>query len=180
MSLHRHPFYPYTGSHLNIGLEKGKGYSVNIPWPGPGYSDSDYALAFLNVILPILTQYDPQLILVSCGFDSAVGDWLGDGGVTPNGFQWMTSSLISFEKPNENGSHVPIVLALEGGYSLDSLKLSSEAVVRGLLGEQVVVSSKSAKEDTQSILESVRTVLGEYWNFEEWVNYDEKRRVIEN
>lgn len=74
VSLHRHQegkFYPYTGAasqHKNI---------INVPWDDVGLSDVDYKYAWLSLILPIITEYDPEIAIVSAGFDASDGDYLG-------------------------------------------------------------------------------------------------------
>lgn len=60
-----------------MGKGPGEGYTVNVPWPAGNMGDADYMAAFHHVILPILTEYAPDLIIVSAGFDAAKGDPLG-------------------------------------------------------------------------------------------------------
>lgn len=67
-SIHQYPAYPGTGSLRENGVGKGEGYTVNIPLPG-GQGDKEYAQIFNSIILPIGRQYNPEIILVSAGFD---------------------------------------------------------------------------------------------------------------
>ena len=67
-STHQYPFYPGTGHFTEIGEGAGRGYTVNIPL-SPGYGDADYANIFRHILAPIALAYQPQLILVSAGFD---------------------------------------------------------------------------------------------------------------
>ena len=69
-----------------------------------------------------------DLIIVSCGFDSARGDPLGGFDVTPLGYAHLTNSLMKFAKGK-------IVLALEGGYNLESISESGKYCLKALLGE---------------------------------------------
>lgn len=55
----------------------GKGYSVNVPWSSGGMGDEDYFVAMEYVVLPIAKQYNPDIIIISAGFDAAEGDPLG-------------------------------------------------------------------------------------------------------
>ena len=73
----------------------------------------------------MIKSFEPDLILISAGFDSALGDPLGQVGVTPVGFAYMTWCLRSLCKKT--------VAILEGGYDLEALRVSSEAVVRTLM-----------------------------------------------
>ena len=82
ISLHRYdhgtffPGRPDAGSNF-VGSGKGEGFNVNIPWNGSGMGDTEYALAFYNIVLPIAYEFNPDLVLVSAGFDAARGDPLG-------------------------------------------------------------------------------------------------------
>jgi histone deacetylase 6 len=99
-------FYPGTGAPESIGIGKGKGYNVNIGWPSGGMGDAEYLAAFDRVLMPIFRMFDPELILISAGFDSALGDPLGRCRITPAGYAMMTHLLCSLG----NGK---VVVALE-------------------------------------------------------------------
>ena len=71
--------------------------------------------------MPVLEQYNPDMILVSCGFDSAEGDPYGDLKVTSEGYSHMLSELLKFDKPIE--------IVLEGGYDLKVLEWGTEALI---------------------------------------------------
>jgi len=80
ISLHRYDmgrFYPGTGGATEVGTGQGKGFSVNIPWDYDGMGDDDYVAAFNHVVLPIASEFKPDLTIVSAGFDAAEGDPLG-------------------------------------------------------------------------------------------------------
>ena len=82
ISIHRYdngtffPGRPDAGVDF-VGSGKGEGFNVNIPWNGSGMGDTEYALAFFNLVLPIAYDFNPELVLVSAGFDAARGDPLG-------------------------------------------------------------------------------------------------------
>lgn len=85
VSLHRYDngnFFPGSldAGHDRVGTGKGEGFNVNIPWNKKGMSDGDYVAAFHHIVLPIAYQFNPELVLVSAGFDAAVGDPLGGKG----------------------------------------------------------------------------------------------------
>ena len=157
ISLHRHPFYPGTGSHRSIGKEEGQGHSINIPWPSSGFGDGDYMMAFQRIIIPVITEYQPQLILVASGFDAAKGDPLGGTKVTPPCYHWMTEQLVQFQ--------VPVVIALEGGYNLASISASAEGVVRALLAQpHSEKPDPEVRSETLDIMNDVQSVLADYWD----------------
>ncbi|KAG5184828.1 hypothetical protein JKP88DRAFT_313878 [Tribonema minus] len=133
-SLHRHDrgrFFPggSDGSHRSVGAGAGAGYTVNVAWEGAGAGDAEYLEAMRRVVLPIAQRFQPQLVLVSAGFDACAGDAaMGGCRVTPGGFAAMTRMLM----PLAGGQ---VVLALEGGYSLRSLGRCVAACCKALLGE---------------------------------------------
>ncbi|CDW73889.1 histone deacetylase family protein [Stylonychia lemnae] len=131
ISLHRYDdgmFYPgKAGSPDLIGEEKGKGFNIHFAfsaYSNKNISDMEYIYACTDLLFPIIKEFGPEAILISCGFDSAKGDPLGGIGVTPLGYSWMTYGLMKI-CPD-------IVVLLEGGYNLDALALSSEAVISTL------------------------------------------------
>ncbi len=128
LSIHQFPFYPGTGSIDETGGGAGRGLTVNVPWPG-GMGDAEYAAAFERILEPIASEFAPDLVIVSAGFDAAQGDPLGSMRVTPAGYAWMTSRLSRLA-----GGRV--VLALEGGYNLEAISESAAACLRVLLGER--------------------------------------------
>ena len=87
--------------------------------------DKDYIFACEQVFFPIIREFKPDLMIISAGFDCAEGDQLGQVGVTPAGFAYMTWALRNLQPKT--------AVILEGGYDLEALERSSEAVVRTLL-----------------------------------------------
>ncbi|XP_071082347.1 histone deacetylase 6-like isoform X2 [Haliotis cracherodii] len=133
MSLHRFEsgcFYPNGGcGALNrVGYEEGTGYNVNVPWSEGVMGDGDYIAAFQQIILPIAYEFDPELVLVSAGFDAACDDHMGGYRVSAPCFGHMTSML----KGLAGGR---IVLALEGGYNLENTSEAFASCVAALLGD---------------------------------------------
>lgn len=136
ISMHRHDdgnFFPGTGGPNECGTGAGVGYNINIGWSGglnPPLGDAEYLAAFRSVVLPIAREFDPDLILVSAGFDATDGHLppLGGYRVSPACFGYMTRQLMQL-------AHGRVVLALEGGYDLTSICDSAEECVRVLLGD---------------------------------------------
>lgn len=81
-------------------------------------------------MFPISKEFNPDLILISSGFDSARGDPLGGLSVDPEGYAYIIKRLSELA----NGK---IVIALEGGYNLDSISKSAEACIRALFNEKL-------------------------------------------
>ena len=130
ISLHRYGnrWYPETGGADEIGAGAGAGTTLNVPWPSDGFSDTDYLVAFKLVVLPVLTAFAPDLLLISAGFDAADGDAQGRMKITPRGFACMTELLL-------NAVSCPVAAALEGGYNSLVTSECCEAVLRTLIGE---------------------------------------------
>ncbi|MEX0879115.1 MAG: histone deacetylase [Thermoanaerobaculia bacterium] len=155
-STHQFPFYPGTGAIDEIGAGPGRGFTVNVAWPG-GMGDAEYLAAFDRVLLPIARDFAPDLTLVSAGFDAADGDPLGSMRLSPVGFAAMTSRLL----PLSEGR---VVLALEGGYNLDAISRSAAACLRVLLGEPAPpVGSRPPSPDAARFLDAVSAAQRPFW-----------------
>ena len=95
ISIHRYEadFYPnnFSGSHERIGQGKGEGYNIHFPFLKKGrVADNEYIYACESLFFPIISEFNPDLIMISAGFDAANGDVLGKINVSPVGFAWMT------------------------------------------------------------------------------------------
>ncbi|PKU64419.1 histone deacetylase 15 [Dendrobium catenatum] len=154
VSLHRHEngrFYPGTGAANEVGVMDGKGYSVNIPWSRGGVGDNDYIFAFQHIVLPVASEFAPDITIISAGFDAARGDPLGGCDVTPAGYAMMTHMLSSL-------SQGKLLVILEGGYNLRSISSSATAVIKVLLGE-IPRYDMSDVKPSKAGLETVLQVL---------------------
>jgi histone deacetylase 6 len=124
-------FYPCTGKLDECGTGRGLGFNVNIPFNGVGVGDADYLAAFKWIVIPIAKAFKPELILVSAGFDAALGDPLGAYKVSPAGYARMTHKLMT-EVPGAK-----LLFVLEGGYKVDAVARSVSACVETLMGKTV-------------------------------------------
>ena len=128
-SVHRHPFYPGTGSAEQHGAGKGTGATLNAPLPA-GSGDRDFLRAFSEQLVPAAGQFRPDFVLVSAGFDAHRDDPLGGMGVTTEGFAEMTRIVKRIAEEHCQGR---LVSVLEGGYDLDGLAASVAAHLRILM-----------------------------------------------
>jgi acetoin utilization deacetylase AcuC-like enzyme len=124
-SVHQYPGYPGTGAVEEIGLKKGLGYTINVPVSFAA-GDAQFLRIFRTLLYPITRHYQPDLILVSAGFDISLGDPLGGMRVTPAGFAAMTRVLMNLADECCAGK---LGLTLEGGYDIDGLVQSTETVL---------------------------------------------------
>ncbi|XP_057459456.1 histone deacetylase 5-like isoform X1 [Actinidia eriantha] len=162
-SVHRYEFgsfYPGgdDGSHIKIGEGPGAGYNINVPWENGRCGDADYLAVWDHVLIPIAKDFSPDIVIISAGFDAAVGDPLGGCCVTPYGYSMMLKKLMKFAQGK-------IVMALEGGYNLASLANSVLACVEVLLEDKPLVGSSEADpfESTWRVIEAVREELSPFW-----------------
>ena len=135
-STHQFPHYPGTGSLKEVGHEEGRGFTVNVPL-SPGYGDSEFFKIFTQVLAPITSDFKPELIFVSAGFDTFIGDPLGGMRVTPQGYAAMTRLMMGLAETYASGR---LAMTLEGGYHLTGLKESVRAVLKELIGESILTA----------------------------------------
>ncbi len=134
LSTHQFPYYPGTGALQETGIGEGEGYTVNIPLPG-GFGDNEYAAIFNDIVVPVGRSYQPELILISAGFDIYHGDPLGSMSVSPAGFSYMTRALQTLADEICAGR---MLVTLEGGYNLKGQRDGALAVLSELVGEPLV------------------------------------------
>ncbi|THG23391.1 hypothetical protein TEA_027960 [Camellia sinensis var. sinensis] len=163
-SVHRHEFgsfYPASddGSHIMVGEGPGAGYNINVPWENGRCGDADYLAVWDHVLIPIAKEFRPDIIIISAGFDAAIGDPLGGCCVTPCGYAILLKKLMEFAQGK-------IVMALEGGYNLDSLANSVLACVEVLLEDKPIIGLSEAYpfESTWRVIQSVREQLCTFWS----------------
>jgi acetoin utilization deacetylase AcuC-like enzyme len=119
-STHRWPFYPGTGRED----ERGEGNIVNVPLR-ENAGRREVLAKFRDGLSRAAHAGRPEFALISCGFDAYEGDPIGGLGLKPEDYRTMTDEVRALG--------LPIVSALEGGYSLDGLGPCAEAHVEGLL-----------------------------------------------
>lgn len=122
-------FYPGTGRPSDVGEGNGEGTNLNIVFGEGGMGDEEYAAAFSHLVLPVLYNFKPDLILISCGLDAVQGDLIGDCGLSTEMYYTMTRSLL------EAAPTTPIVAALEGGYNVEKSAECMKKVAPALLDE---------------------------------------------
>jgi acetoin utilization deacetylase AcuC-like enzyme len=129
-STHQSPLYPGTGWADETGTGEGEGTTVNFPMAA-GWGDEEYLRAFNEVLVPLARRFQPQLILVSAGFDAHWADHLAMMQVSITGFAQMVRILKELAAELCQGR---LVFTLEGGYNLRAVACSLKAVFDVLLG----------------------------------------------
>uniref|UniRef100_G3TQ63 Histone deacetylase 10 n=1 Tax=Loxodonta africana TaxID=9785 RepID=G3TQ63_LOXAF len=153
-------FWPYLreSDADEVGRGHGRGFTVNLPWNQVGMGNADYVAAFLHVLLPLAFEFDPELVLISAGFDSVIGDPEGQMRVTPECFAHLTQLLLVLARGR-------VCAVLEGGYHLELLAESVCMTVQALLGDPAppllgaMVPCGSALESIQR----VRAAQAPHW-----------------
>jgi acetoin utilization deacetylase AcuC-like enzyme len=124
VSIHQWPLYPGTGPASFAGVGAGEGYTVNLPVPG-GSGDPVYRSLVGHVAAPLIRAWEPQLVLISAGFDAHHADPLATCEVTEAGFAGMTAAV----RRAADAVGAPVGVVLEGGYDLGALAGSMAALM---------------------------------------------------
>jgi acetoin utilization deacetylase AcuC-like enzyme len=121
-SFFQHPFYPYSGT------ENPSKNMVNVPLPA-GTNGEKVRSVVDQIWMPRLEQFEPQLVLISAGFDAHREDDLGQMALVESDYAYMTRRLMELAARHCDGR---LVSSLEGGYNLSALGRSVVAHVRAL------------------------------------------------
>jgi acetoin utilization deacetylase AcuC-like enzyme len=127
-STHQWPLYPGTGRSDETGAGPAEGTTMNFPFPA-GSGRAEILGAFRQALIPAMEAYRPELVLISAGFDSRVGDLLGRFTLTDEDFADLTGAAMEIAERHSAGK---VVSMLEGGYALEGLGSAAAAHVRTL------------------------------------------------
>jgi acetoin utilization deacetylase AcuC-like enzyme len=126
-SSHQSPFYPGTGAQSETGVDQN---IVNLPLPRG--CDSALFRSRIEVdMLPAIRRFNPQIMIISAGFDAHRLDPLGGLNLEDEDFYWITRELMRIADASCDGR---IVSILEGGYSMEGLASGTAAHMRALMG----------------------------------------------
>jgi len=128
VSIHQSPLYPGTGAAADVGHGAGEGFTVNLP-VAPGSGDELFGSLVEGVLVPLAGAFEPQLILISAGYDAHREDPLAGCEVTEAGFASMTRALLAAAADLD----APLGVVLEGGYALGALARSVAATLEALI-----------------------------------------------
>ena len=130
VSMHQSPHYPGTGAADHRGAGAGEGTTLNLP-VGPGMRPERYVQELLGGIERASSEFTPDIILISAGFDAVHGDPLAGLTLRPQDFAQLTRHLLALADEHCGGR---LISTLEGGYNLALLNLCSMAHIRALAG----------------------------------------------
>jgi acetoin utilization deacetylase AcuC-like enzyme len=127
-------FYPGTGAAAEIGAGPGRGFTVNVPLP-VRVGDAGYSQIFDQIIRPKVSAFQPDLILVSAGFDAHWADPLASGGLSLAGYATICRMLLAMAVALGHGR---VLFILEGGYLLPALSHGVLNLLRVLRGHDAL------------------------------------------
>jgi acetoin utilization deacetylase AcuC-like enzyme len=129
-STHQWPLYPGTGRADETGEGRGIGSTMNFPFPA-GSGRAEILGAVRNSLMPAAEKFRPELLLISAGFDSRIGDLLGQFTLTDDDFADLTRAVMEMAERHAAGR---LVSLLEGGYNLSGLASAATRHVETLAG----------------------------------------------
>ena len=165
VSSHRYPFYPGTGWFDEVGTGRGAGFTLNLPMP-MGLRDADLLHLYRRAVEPVVQAWQPDLILVSAGFDTWHADPIGDLAITADGFAALFHLFRSWAD-----AHCPgrLACALEGGYDPRGVAAGVRAALTALAAQRADeaaitrVAEQPASEEARRIAERSRATLAPWW-----------------
>jgi len=153
-SIHERGLYPGTGDVDETGVGDGEGTTLNVPLSA-GAGDADFLAAF-ETIAAAIERFDPDLFLVSAGFDAHRHDPISRMRVSTEGYALLTDRVREATDAVDAG----LGFVLEGGYGLDTLSESIATVHETFDGRAPVEDDGDPTDDTIELLDDVRSIHG--------------------
>ncbi len=144
ISIHQDGLFPRdSGNTDERGIRDGENYNINIPLPA-GSGHGAYSTAIERIVDPVVRSFQPQLILVPCGFDASVYDPLGRMLLTSESYRELTTMLLTLANDTSAGR---IVFSHEGGYSKRYVPFCGLATLEALSGIRTEISDQAGRDD---------------------------------
>jgi acetoin utilization deacetylase AcuC-like enzyme len=166
VSLHEDPTeFPETGFMDETGQGKGLGYTVNFCFPF-GTGDAIYWKALRTVALPIMSQFKPQFILVSAGFDGHYSDIVGELSLSSHIYPMIFQAILELAN---NACKGKVVAVLEGGYCPHILRKVVPAIIGQMSGENIKLHGRNPildlriQKQAEKNLKTVRRIQSSFW-----------------
>lgn len=160
ISSHQYPYYPGSGSMRERGHGEGEGYTVNLPLK-QGTGNAGLKLLYDEIVWPIARRFDPQLIMVSAGFDAHWVEPLASLQLDLKGYTDLTRDLIRMAEEMCDGK---IIFMLEGGYDLEAVGHGTLNVAYALQGRDEISdplgSIDVAGQDTKQLVNRLSKLHG--------------------
>lgn len=159
ISSHQYPFYPGTGDFVELGEGAGLGYNLNFPLRA-GTGGSFYSRLYGELIAPVLTEYQPDLILISAGYDAYMDDPLGGMLLDVEAYQTMVSILDEVARA---GTSRKILYFLEGGYNLEALSTCVMKTIETSLKPSVPSIPESQEAEFEAYSQLCKRYFAQHW-----------------
>jgi len=168
IDIHQDPstIYPGRGFLNEIGEKQGRGYSVNVPLP-PGAGDNEFDLVLHRVFMPLVEQFEPEVIIRNGGPDSHFDDGLGSLNLTFKAFHDIGKSVK--EAAQDIGAS--IINMSCSGYNPKTVSDGMYAILSGIMGKKLDVKENnqpphinSKKRVVEKMIEELASFLREYWS----------------
>jgi acetoin utilization deacetylase AcuC-like enzyme len=153
-SLHQSPLYPGTGPLSDTGAGAGEGYTINLPVP-PGSGEATWLGLVEHVVAPAARAFDPDLVLISAGFDAHRADPLASCRLEADSF----AELARHARAIADGAGAPVGAVLEGGYDVGALAASVAATLAAL-----AEGGPARGVAADSLTERAAAAVGRYWD----------------
>ncbi|GAA0210312.1 histone deacetylase family protein [Halobaculum roseum] len=150
-SIHEDGLYPGTGDETEVGEGAGEGTTLNVPLPA-GAGDADFLLAIDDLLDPVLDRFDPDLLIVSAGFDAHRHDPISRMRVSSEGYALMADRVRTIAEEIDAG----LGFVLEGGYGLDTLSEGVAMVHETFDGRPPIDPDKDPEEKSVPIVAELR------------------------
>jgi acetoin utilization deacetylase AcuC-like enzyme len=160
VSSHQFPFYPGTGRLAEAGNGAGRGFTVNLPMPA-GCGDAEYAHVYAEIVEPVARAFDPELVLVSLGFDAHEDDPLAGMRLTAEGFGRVLRSCVRAASGSAAGR---VVVALEGGYGLPGIEAATAQTLRVLAAVDAAPEAAPSSQAAQALVAVYRERHAPFWD----------------
>ena len=144
ISIHQDGLFPADSGKVNErGIKEGENFNINIPLPA-GSGRGAYSAAIERIVTPAVKSFQPELILVPCGFDASVYDPLGRMLLTAESYRELTKSLLALANDTCDGK---IVFSHEGGYSKRYVPFCGLATIEALSGIRTEITDLGGRDD---------------------------------
>ncbi|PJI92589.1 acetoin utilization deacetylase AcuC-like enzyme [Yoonia maricola] len=142
VSLHQDRNYPMdTGAFADRGEGDGLGFNLNIPLP-PGTGHIGYLAAMERLALPTIRNFQPDVLIIACGFDAAANDPLGRMLATAETFTMMTRAVMALAQDVCGGK---LLMVHEGGYSETYVPFCGHNVLQEMAGSTIIAPDPFAE-----------------------------------
>jgi len=133
-SVHEHPSfaYPGTGREFEAGVAEGEGFTLNSPVL-PGKGDDEYRKKIFEEMIPAFEVFQPEVILLSAGFDAHRADLMSGTNLSTEGYDFITEAIVDLVNRFAKGRVISI---LEGGYNLQILPVLVGNHIKILAGDK--------------------------------------------